>query len=144
MTCSLFRLYQILLLISVICIALIIYVLNYEHYLRDIPRKEYNYLENNFAIPPNTRILDSENISVALNLDEIENVYRNIPFQFLFDKQKVERQSCKTLEDHKDIIYKENGYTKLLDISINNQYWQEYESKRATFYLYSAYLDNRK
>ena len=89
MMCSLFRLYQILLLISMICIALIIYALNYEHYLRDIPKKGYNYLENNFAIIPNNRIMDSENISVALNLKEMKNLYRNIPFQFLFDKQKV-------------------------------------------------------
>lgn len=34
-------------------------------------------------------------------------------------------------------------YPTLLDVKIHNDYWQEFENRNITYYLYGAYLDNR-
>ena len=69
--------------------------------------------------------------------------FPNVPFQFLYEMKNNDGQHCYTIEENENIIYNETNITKLFNITINNQYWQEYKSRSGMIYLYNAYLDTR-
>ena len=70
--------------------------------------------------------------------------FPNVPFQFLYEKKNNNDQLCYNVKQNENIIYNEKDINKLFNITINNQYWQEYISRSGTFYLYNAYLDTRR
>ena len=154
MRCRLLRVHQIL-LFCLLCITFLVYVLNNEYLLRDIAKKVYSNLKVNLTVLQNNLIMDSDKLSIEENLEEMQKLYPNVPFQLL-GKINDKEQSCKMFTNQKDnrLIYKEKNDTNFFiknSITLNNQYWQEYRSKRCdrciskvAFYLYSAYLDNRQ
>ena len=115
MKSRLFVLYQILVL-WILCITFVVYV----HHLSEIPKKGYATLENISVISPHNLIVNSENLSVTENLEEIEKLYPNVPFQFLRDQNYSKGRSCKTFEPQKDIIYKDENHTSFFGITLKN------------------------
>ena len=69
--------------------------------------------------------------------------FPNVPFQFLYELKNNNGQHSYNIKENENIIYNERNINKLFNITINNQYWQEYISRRGIFYLYNAYLDTR-
>ena len=69
--------------------------------------------------------------------------FPNVPIQFLYEMNNNDGHHCYNNEEKKHIIYNEKNIKKLFNITLNNQYWQEYVSTSGIFYLYNAYLDTR-
>ena len=69
--------------------------------------------------------------------------FPNVPIQFLYEMNNNDGHHCYNNEEKKHIIYNEKNIKKLFNITLNNQYWQEYVSRSGIFYLYNAYLDTR-
>ena len=78
------------------------------------------------------------------NSEGIENLYPNIPFKFLYEKNKRETSICNAFQRRDDITYNSKNDMNIFGISLNNEHWQDYASKFGTLYLYNAYFDNRK
>ena len=69
--------------------------------------------------------------------------FPNVPFKFLYEMKNNYGQYCYDIEENEGIIYNERNIYKLFNITITNQYWQEYISRSGMIYLYNAYLDTR-
>ena len=76
------------------------------------------------------------------NLKYLEK-FPNVPFQFLYEMKNNTGHHCYNYGENKNIIYNERNIKTIFNITINNQYWQEYISTSGIFYLYNAYLDTR-
>ena len=69
--------------------------------------------------------------------------FPNVPIQFLYEMKNNDGHHCYNNEEKKHIIYNEGNIKTSFNITMNNQYWQEYISRSGIFYLYNAYLDIR-
>ena len=76
------------------------------------------------------------------HFSELEKEMQNIPLLFMFDAESKSQK----LSNNEDNMKKEcePKVPNIYKINYNNIYWQKYLSKTNVFYLYGAYLDNRR
>ena len=108
----------------------------------------YQYVKRNTISYVTNEILQYKPQSYAISYNrkrylKYQEKFPNVPFHFLYEKKNNDGQHCYNFEETETMIYNEININKLFKITINNQYWQEYKSRRGMFYLYNAYLDTR-
>ena len=93
---------------------------------------------------PKRKILETIGEPSTKYFQTIQKMYPNVPIHFLCKKTHRHGNDCYSNLD-KDLpgMRSISSYV-MFNITLINQYWQEYKSRLDNFYLYTAYLDNRK
>ena len=109
---------------------------------------QHQYVKRHSNLYFTNEILPHKHQSYAVSYSrtrylKYQEKFPNVPLQFLYEMKSSDGQHCIQIEEKENSIYNERNINKLFNITINNQYWQEYISKSGLFYLYNAYLDTR-
>ena len=128
----------------IFCVVFVVWMSSFTLYLNNEKELQYIYPIKESINTPNTLIASSDKRFFAENPEEIQELYPNVPFQFLREKKISRMESCETFPKREDSFYKDNSYTSIFGMAFSNQYWQVYTTKYFTLYLYNAYLDHRE
>ena len=132
------------LLMCILRIVFVVLMSSYTLYFNIEKEMQFIYPKSKPVNAPNTLITSSDKRFFAENPEGIQELYPNVPFQFLREQKISRMESCETFPKREDGFYKDNNYTSIFGITFSNQYWQVYTSKYCTLYLYNAYFDHRE
>ena len=132
--------------LAIIAVAIVYYSFLYiSKQYNGMKRNIYvHFSERNLIYKLNQLKLVSEEQYSTAQIERAQIHYPNLPIRFLLDKKKNKGSLCHSSGKKKSISYNKGDIPSRFNISVHSQYWQEYKSINSHFYLYNAYLDNRK